>query len=90
MATSELQKSVDRARGILCQLLKALPPAEREKHLARHLTDIQSWTDAVMGTLGTERAERAPLSIRDRLSVPSETPYVSDASTVPGAVRAEA
>lgn len=94
MAASEVQKSVDRARTIFIQLLKQLPPAERDKHLARHLSDIQSATDALLPIL---TGESAPTSMRGRQSKgplePVETlqsalPLEDDSATVPGSVRA--
>lgn len=94
MAASEVQKSVDRARTIFIQLLKQLPPAERDKHLGRHLADIQSATDILLATL---TGEAAPASIRGRSSkAPPEPtegpipllPLEDDSATVPGSVRA--
>lgn len=89
MATSEVQKSVDRAHTVFIQLLKQIPPAERDKHLARHLEDIQHATDALLGAL---TGDKAPTSLRKPAQEAIEAartplPLDEDASTVPGAIR---
>jgi len=59
---NDLARTIDRSRSIFTNLLRQLPPVDRDRHLTKHADDIQSSIDDVLADLDGA----PPVSLRSR------------------------
>ncbi len=100
--SNDTSKQVERSRAIFTNLLRALPPVEREKHLTKHAEDLQRSIDGVLLDIdanpppasGRPRS-RPMVPVQESLSIAERVPgdvhaavERADSATVSGAIRA--